>query len=178
MRRRHVHRAGDVAAALWAWGTYCVLALSLCWSDAQAQALPPEEIERRAREARQARERDAELAQPDVHLDVARVYDHRQLTLPVDSPCFPLTQVVLGGARTEDFRWVQRYLDQYVGRCVGAEGVGLIARRVGDLILDRGFVTSRVGVPAQSLADGTLRLELVPGVLRAVRLEGDAVGRW
>jgi hemolysin activation/secretion protein len=152
--------------------------LSTIGSHAQAQALPPEEIERRAREAREARERDAELAQPDVHPDVARIYDQHQLTLPDESPCFPIARLTLGGPRLDEFAWIQRYLNRYTGRCIGAQGVGLIARRVGDLIIDRGFVTSRVGVPAQNLAEGTLRLELVPGVLRAVRLEGDAVGRW
>lgn len=142
------------------------------------QALPPDEIARREREAREAQQREAERARPVVREEAPRVSDYRDTTLPEEAQCFPLTSLVLTGERVDEFGFAQRYLNQYAGRCVGAEGVGLIARRVGDLILDRGYVTTRVGVPEQSLSSGELRLLLVPGVLRDVIIDGDTPGNW
>ncbi len=44
-------------------------------------------------------------------------------------------------------------------------------------LIARGFVTTRVLVPAQDLRSGTLRLVILPGRLGAVRLQRDALGR-
>jgi len=143
-----------------------------------AQAQSADEIERREREARQSRERDLQRQAPEVDLQVSRAADFRQTDLPDEAICHRLDAIVLEGSQVSRFRFAQRYLEQYTGQCAGADGVGLIARRVGDLIIDRGYVTTRIGVPEQNISSGVLRLQVVPGVLREVVIEGDMPGYW
>ncbi len=143
-----------------------------------AQAQSADEIERREREARQSRERDLQRQAPEVDLQVSRAADFRQTDLPDDALCHRLDAIVLEGSQVSRLRFAQRYLEQYTGQCAGADGVGLIARRVGDLIIDRGYVTTRIGVPEQNISSGVLRLQVVPGVLREVVIEGDMPGYW
>src|SRR5699024_2809183 len=89
--------------------------------------------------------------------------------LPRESGCFTLHDIRLTGRHTQDFPWLSDYLDKYVGRCVGQRGLNLIVRRATDLILARGYVTTRLLIPQQDLSSGVLRLLLVPGVVGAIR---------
>ncbi|MGP1667119.1 MAG: ShlB/FhaC/HecB family hemolysin secretion/activation protein, partial [Rhodanobacter sp.] len=85
----------------------------------------------------------------------------------------------LDGPHAADFAWAQRYLDRYEGRCVGQQGIALMVRRVSDLIIDRGYVTTRVGVAGQDLSGGVLRLILVPGVIQHIRYaDATPAGAW
>ncbi len=89
--------------------------------------------------------------------------------LPKDTPCFPLQSLRLEGDRVADFAWAQRYLDRFVGQCVGRNGLEALQRRLSNLVIARGFVTTRVGVPAQDISNGQLRMLLVPGIVRHIR---------
>ena len=128
---------------------------------------------------RQAQERQQRINAPAARLSKARDADFRRIDLPSEQPCFPLRTVRLEGSRVADFAWAQRYLNRYVGQCAGKQGIALIVRRVSDLIIDRGFVTTRVGVTAQDLSHGVLRVTLVPGVIRAIRYaDATPAGAW
>ncbi len=168
--RSTFHPRARLSAALFA--LLLVNSASAVLTPAYAQSAL--EIERREREARLARERELERAQPQVQLqdDAAEAVSHRDVTLPQEVQCRRLQRIVLDGAPRTGFGFARRYLARYEGRCVGAEGVGLIVRRLGDLILDRGYVTTRVGVAQQNLADGVLRVQVVPGRLRHLRVDG------
>lgn len=124
----------------------------------------------------EAHARELERSQPQVQLQSANTANHRDLSLPREASCQPLQRIVLDGlpgkgARSR-FRFATRYVKRYEGRCAGAEGVGLIVRRLGELIIDKGFITTRVVVPEQNLSSGVLRLNLVPGRLQQVQVDG------
>jgi hemolysin activation/secretion protein len=85
----------------------------------------------------------------------AAATDLHSLELP-DEPCFTLQQLQLDGAHLGQFAFLQRYLGRYRGRCVGQQGIALIVRRASDLALAKGYVTTRIGLPEQSLGSGTL----------------------
>lgn len=87
--------------------------------------------------------------------------------LPKESLCFPLQSLRLEGERLADFAWAQRYLDRFVGQCVGRDGLEALQHRLSNLLIARGYVTTRVGVPAQDISQGHLRMLLVPGILRS-----------
>jgi hemolysin activation/secretion protein len=143
----------------------------------QAQTL--DQQEQRDRAQREAQARQDQQQQPDVRLDAARATDFHRTDIPDEAGCFRLSRVVLEGQRVDAFAFAQRYLDRYVGKCVGHDGVNTMVRRVSDLIIDRGFVTTRIGLAPQDLSTGTLRLTLVPGTIRAVRFaDGSPVGSW
>jgi hemolysin activation/secretion protein len=135
--------------------------------------------ERRARIQREAKSRDELRAQPGVRLGGAAQADFHRTDLPAERECFRIATIVLDGWPGHAFDFARRYLRAYHGRCMGHDGVNLVVRRVSDLIIDRGFVTTRVGLAPQDLRSGVLRLTLVPGTVRAVRFApGSASGFW
>ena len=135
--------------------------------------LSPDQQEQRDRAQREARARQAQQDAPDVRLDApASPYRWRQTTLPVEAACHRLDAIILEGDHAEAFAFAQRYLNRYRGHCVGSEGLNLIVRRVSDLIVERGYVTTRVGVLPQASSGGTLKLALAAGTIHAVRMAG------
>lgn len=129
-------------------------------SDQQAQ---------RERAQRQAQQLQQLRSTPDVRLEGVSTTDYHQQALPVETPCFRLGTLALEGPHQAQFAFAQRYLDRYAGRCIGQQGLQLLAKRASDLILARGYVTSRVVIPGQNLAGGRLRVVLLAGTLGAVR---------
>lgn len=156
---------------------FAIALSSMGFPPANAQVIPSltEQQEQRERAEREARERAQRQAVPDVSVPTpATASDFKSIELPVEEPCFVIDALVLEGERTHDFAFAQRYLDRYAGRCIGQEGIGLIARRVSDRVLAKGYVTTRIGLPEQNLSSGTLRLQGVPGMIRAIRFADEA----
>lgn len=114
--------------------------------------------------------------------------------LPAETPCFRIQSFVLdtpenlpdavraqgASALPQDrFAFAREWLDHYSGQCVGKQGVELIVKGLAQVILSRGYITTRVLVPEQSLSKGTLRFSLVPGVIRQLRFADSATrGTW
>ncbi|WP_158545063.1 POTRA domain-containing protein [Dyella monticola] len=147
------------------------------WS--QDRLLTLDEQQQRQRTQQQAQDRATRERAPDVRLHGQAATDFRTTELPVETPCFELKQIRLVGERSEAFGFVRRYLNHYVGRCVGHEGISLIMRRAGDLILDHGYVTTRVGLGEQNLSQGKLKITLVPGAIHAIRMaDATSWGDW
>ncbi|WP_250626601.1 ShlB/FhaC/HecB family hemolysin secretion/activation protein [Pinirhizobacter soli] len=162
-------------------GRRAIALVVLLISPAVHAQLSLDQQEQRDRAQREARARQAQQEAPDVRLDVpASPYRWRQTTLPVEAICHRLDAIILEGDHAEAFAFAQRYLDRYRGRCVGSEGLNLIVRRVSDLIVERGYVTTRVGVVPQASSGGTLKLALAAGTIHAVRMASPdvVVGNW
>lgn len=141
--------------------------------DRQEQLRQAEQVQRQ-----QEQDRQAPFAGPR---EAAAASDMRSIALPAEDLCFPIQRIQLGGAGADGarFAWLWLYLRQYQGRCIGREGVDLIRRRALDQLVAQGLVTTRIGVPEQDLSRGVLRLELMPGRLRQVRVQSaDGRGHW
>jgi hemolysin activation/secretion protein len=152
--------------------------------------------EQRRRSQAEAQERQRQLQAPNVNLQTTAPMEEAasSLVLPTESPCFPIRQLVLdvpgqlppairlAGASAlplDPFRFAQDYLDRYAGACIGMRGLNLIVQRLTNLILAHGYSTTRLGIPEQDLAGGTLKLTLVPGVIRAIRFADPTLyGTW
>jgi hemolysin activation/secretion protein len=93
--------------------------------------------------------------------------------LPVETPCFVIDKIEIAN---NPFRSLDRLLAPVAGQCVGAAGLKIVQDTAANALIDDGYVTSRVTVPAQSLASGTLTLDVMPGRVGEVRDEGDAIG--
>ncbi|WP_230427492.1 ShlB/FhaC/HecB family hemolysin secretion/activation protein [Collimonas humicola] len=155
----------------------------------------PASEEQRRRSQAEAQERQRQQQAPNVNLQGAVPAEAADtLTLPAESPCFTIQQFVLdvpgqlppeirlAGASDlphAPFRFAQDYLHSYAGACIGKEGLNLIVKRLTQQILGKGYSTTRVGIPEQDLASGTLKLALVPGVIRAIRFADPSLyGSW
>jgi len=149
---------------------------------ASAQELPDaaqEELRQQARE-RVLRERHEGVG--DVRLERGQSAGLERFP-ESETPCFPIKQMVLEGEQSRRFRWALKAAnvkgDRALGRCLGAQGLDVVLARVHAALMARGYVTTQVRLPEQDLADGVLRLTLVPGRINAVRFTDEGVRtRW
>jgi len=98
-----------------------------------------------------------------------------------ETPCFPIQRIVLEGDAAEKFQWALAAADPAhdpaLGRCLGAEGIGLTLRRIQEAIVASGYVTTRVLAPSQDIQGGTLTFTLIPGRIRQIRFTPDSSER-
>jgi hemolysin activation/secretion protein len=137
------------------------------------------DMEEQNRHARQeAVERQAREGQQDVRLQQGqKTVD--DTSLPDEKISFAVKTIKLDGDRAELFPWAQELLDQYQGRKIGMQGINLIVKKLTNVFIDRGYITTRVIIPEQNLSSGELRLVLVPGIIHSIRFEDPAIrGNW
>lgn len=73
----------------------------------------------------------------------------------------------------------REWLAHYAGACVGKRGIDVLVKGLSQAILARGYVTTRVLVPEQDLSTSTLKLSLIPGVIRHIRFADETLrGTW
>ncbi len=111
---------------------------------------------------------------PDVRLSAPGSFA-RKINFPVETPCFQIKQAELEGADALP-HWLplQKIANGAVGHCLGAKGINLLMSTLQNRLVDHGYVTTRVLAPAQDLKSGILRLVIIPGVVRHVRLTPDS----
>lgn len=163
-------------------------------SHAAVETAGSEELRNRAKREAQEREQQQKQKLPSVDLQ-GELPGAEPFQLPIaETPCFTIQHFVLevpdqlspqahrdGASKlpTDTFRFAQNFLNKYAGRCIGREGVNLIVRGVTAKILKRGYSTTRVGIPEQDLAVGTLKLTLIPGLIHELRFaDKEVAGTW
>lgn len=108
---------------------------------------------------------------PDVRLDGPPPPGTGKLP-SAETPCFPIEHITLTGEQAERFAWALPAMhgqdDTPLGRCLGAEGINLVLKRIQNALIARGYVTTRVLAPAQDLKSGQLTLTVIPGRIRAI----------
>jgi len=169
----------QVAQLLWPVLLACLLHAEAGQAATQDPDTVRQEMERREQERidqrRQALElAPSELKTPAPSADLAE--------LPAESPCFVIKTIKLSGKRADRFAGITAKLDKAIGRCVGVKGLAMIASALDQALVERGYVTSRVSLPAQNLRDGELEIVLQPGLIGAIRIEdapqASAWGTW
>ncbi|WP_414439616.1 ShlB/FhaC/HecB family hemolysin secretion/activation protein [Burkholderia sp. 22PA0106] len=161
-----------------------------------AQRIPQNTIipgnDQQTRQQEETRERERAVSAPGVRSGVtaSAVYP----TLPSETPCFRIERFTLDvpdalpaavkaqGASAlpmDRFAFVREWLEHYTGQCAGKQGLDMLVSGLSQAILARGYVTTRVLLPAQDLSTGTLKLSLIPGVIRHIRFTNDKQrGTW
>lgn len=88
-------------------------------------------------------------------------------------PCFAITHVEVEGVKQFPATAIDKVTASYANRCVGLSEINGLLRDLTHLYLDKGFVSSRVYVPAQDIAKTkTLRLVAVEGTLSDIYING------
>jgi hemolysin activation/secretion protein len=156
--------AACVALGLWALGVPV---------HAQTITAPPGVLETIDEGLRRQSER--ERAQQEAltpRADVLRpaVSGTRVPDLPDESPCFVIRDIALVGSDALRFRWLETAAAPFVNRCVGARGLALIAAYLDAQLIEQGYVTSRVSLGEQNLAQGRLEFRLDAGRIARMRL--------
>ncbi len=166
-------------------GNSAVAALLLIATSVSAQEAPRPIIpgnDQQTRQQEEARERERAVSAPGVRS--AATASAEFPTLPSETPCFRIDRFSLDvpdalpaslksqGASAlpmDRFAFAREWLAHYAGQCVGKQGLDMLIKGLSQAILARGYVTTRVLLPEQDLSTGTLKLSLIPGVIRHVR---------
>jgi hemolysin activation/secretion protein len=155
---------------------------------ARANALQNQQTQQRL----DAQQREATVDAPAVRSPLPKVETYP--ALPQETPCFHIETFMLDvppalsdaarrqGASTlprDPFAFALEWLNHYKGQCVGKAGMDVLAKGLQQAILSRGYITTRALMPEQDLSSGVMRLALVPGVVRQVRLADPSMwGTW
>lgn len=163
-------------------GGYALLFCIIGFSE-NALATPPDEMPLRQEAERQfqqqeqqqkAREDELTPGSPDVRLSPPSDSFGR-LTFVPEKPCFQIEQVQLSGqASLPHWLPLQRIASQAQGHCLGSGGVNVLMGALQNRLVAHGYITTRVLAPSQDLNRGILKLVIVPGQIRQVRLTPDS----
>jgi len=69
------------------------------------------------------------------------------------------------------FSWLDARLKPVIGACIGKRSVQVIQEAANNALIERGYITSRVLIPEQNLASGTLDMEVIAGRVSAVQAD-------
>lgn len=88
---------------------------------------------------------------------------------PVDTRCFPIKTIELGGADalTEGER--AHLIKPYIGQCLGVPQLNAVLKVITDRYLAKGLVTSRAYLLQQDLSSGNLKIQVVEGKLESLK---------
>lgn len=101
--------------------------------------------------------------------------EEQKAVAPVeDRLCFPIEHIRLEGVSVLDKENLSFLITPYANRCMGQGAIEALIKSVTNAYLARGYITTRVYVPAQDLRSKILRLEVVEG--RIERLDYTRIG--
>lgn len=155
-----------------------LILLHLSISLAGAAPVVAERQEQSQRARQEALEKKERQERSDVFLQPGSA-GQPEIELPEESLSFPIHTIELQGERLDRFAWLQEILEKYQHRNIGLQGINLIVKQAGNLLIDRGYVTTRLLIPEQDLSSGVLKLTLIPGIIHDIRFQDpDQSGSW
>ncbi len=133
-----------------------------------ALAAPGDDDEQLRRARQQEQERQQRQQSRDVFLQ-SKDKPSQEQSLPDESPAFLVSNVQISGDDARRFFWLQAEANRYANKKIGKQGIDIIVKRLSNALIDHGYITSRILVPEQDLASGTLKLQLVAGYIGDIR---------
>ena len=111
---------------------------------------------------------------PEVRLS-APVSSFGRISFPQETPCFAISQVILSGTDSLP-HWLplQRIGNQAIGHCLGGKGINLLMSTLQNRLVGHGYITTRVLAPQQDLNSGKLKLVVIAGDVRQIKLTSDS----
>ena len=161
--------------------TGVAISIGLTTSQALAQVLvsPPDPTSEQRRQSDRDRA-TREKQEPRIDAPSEIVIPVSPLRLPASEvPCFEIRRIDLIGDKAEHFQWILSRLngdshdDSAKGKCIGAHGINALLKRTQDVLIAKGFVTSRILAEPQDLKAGNLVLTIIPGRVRAIRFANE-----
>ncbi|QXB07859.1 ShlB/FhaC/HecB family hemolysin secretion/activation protein (plasmid) [Providencia rettgeri] len=162
--KKHKTRRKCGLISLFGSSLFCVMASPVAFA-----VVSGDELFQRQTQQQDALQQQFEAKAPDVRLQHP-VDKSDSAQFPVESPCFDITRVEVGGAEAFP-RWVplQRLADKAQGQCLGVQGINQLMGQLQNRLVLHGWVTARVLAPEQDLTTGTLKLRVIPGKVYQVR---------
>lgn len=113
----------------------------------------------------QDRERKAQLA-PDLPPGMSEKEDFRPEAIPFphEENCYPIDNISLNqDSKKLHLRKLRYFTAQAEGKCLGINGIKLLAKTLQNEIIRLGYITTRVNLPEQNLSGRTLTFDIHAG---------------
>ena len=86
---------------------------------------------------------------------------------------FKLEKLELDESTVLEQAELQKLTDEYIGKEVGIKDLYELVNKINKLYLDNGYFTCRAILPAQTIKNGTVKIELIEGKTNAVEVQGN-----
>jgi hemolysin activation/secretion protein len=148
---------------------------------AWGQSVRPGELESAARQGEQLlrqqqqvqeerqRERDRELQQP-----AGEDLPAAPATAPLGADqgkCVDISSLDVVGARRVSAKQMSELQQEVAGHCIGTKEINALLRRITDIYVSKGYVTSRAYVPPQDTKKGRLTIVVIEGTVERIDVE-------
>ncbi|MBM5782457.1 MAG: ShlB/FhaC/HecB family hemolysin secretion/activation protein [Pelagibacterales bacterium] len=87
--------------------------------------------------------------------------------------CFRISQIRFSANKILSNRQAKSLTESYLGKCLTISQVSEIGKKVGDYLVNKGFLTSRVEIPAQTLESGVLQINIHETYLEKITFNDD-----
>jgi len=94
---------------------------------------------------------------------------------PIESRCFIVKKIDVSGAFISLPEGLSR---NYIGQCIGKDGIALYLRAINKLLLAEGYITARAVLPEQDLSSGELKIQILSGELEEVVFPESYDAHW
>ena len=156
-------------------------AVAVCFSGGAGAQVISHDQEYQRQQERERELRRQQEQQPDVRLPRAEADSKPDQIPDHEVPCFPIHRIVLTGDQAAQFSYALQVVTQgdesVIGRCLGVAGINAVLSRVQNVLVAKGYVTTRVLAAPQELSGGQLELTVLPGRVRNIRFAADASPR-
>lgn len=89
-------------------------------------------------------------------------------------PCFAIHTITLSGVTLISAKAQQKLTAPWQNRCLNMAKITELTAAISDWYISRGYITSRAFLTEQDLSQGELRIVVLEGKLRHIRLDGDS----
>lgn len=89
-------------------------------------------------------------------------------------PCFAIHTITLSGVTLISAKAQQKLTAPWQNRCLNMAKITELTSAISDWYISRGYITSRAFLTEQDLSQGELRIVVLEGKLRHIRLDGDS----
>ncbi|EOW6772653.1 ShlB/FhaC/HecB family hemolysin secretion/activation protein [Cronobacter muytjensii] len=97
------------------------------------------------------------------------------LNLPDENPCYPINNILFENKNAVAHWMTFRDIVLSVkGKCIGINGLKALRNAVQNRLIEHGYITTRVLIPAQDLKSGTLTFHILPGTISDIVFKDDS----
>jgi hemolysin activation/secretion protein len=82
--------------------------------------------------------------------------------------CFRIKKIIFSENEIIEKIYEENFSKEYLGKCVSIRQISKLSKKVSDHLVDEGYVTSRAEIPAQSLAEGVLKINVIESYLENI----------
>ncbi|MEX8501513.1 MAG: ShlB/FhaC/HecB family hemolysin secretion/activation protein [Leptothrix ochracea] len=140
-----------------------------------AQSADFSSIDIQRRQAIQLEQSQIKSPERSENLRSSPIFGVPEQVIVSEPECFQIQAFVWQGA--ESFDWLTAESTHFTGKCLGAQSLVRLRDYLTLALLGHGYVTSRVIYPEQNLRQGTLTIQIIPGLISSIKNNGTPIGK-